>query len=504
MYLHLVKVIQETELIQGDVVSKEVHDELLAQFDQSQQEIAFLEHQLAELKRLIFGSRSERFIPTSPAQMSLFEGLEHKIEDLKKRTARSGEKQQQKQKPVRALLPAHLPREEEILEPEAVPTGSKRIGEEITEILEYHPGRLFVRRIIRVKYALPADGGIVIPELPCLPIPKGNAGASLLAHIQVSKWCDHLPYYRQIQIFKRSGVILSDSTINGWFNATCDLLQPLYDCLKKNLKKKVLVCDYLQADESPIKVQDSHKKGTTHTGYHWVYRAPVEKLVLFQYQPSRAREGPEHVLQYFSGTLQTDGYQVYNNLKTQGEITLSACLAHARRKFEHALDNDKARAEYVLGLIGQLYAIEREAKQNALGFDDRKKLRLKEAAPILDELENWLIENQNLLAPESPIGKAVSYTINLWSRLKRYIEDGRFEIDNNSIENAIRPLALGRKNYMFSGSHPAAQKAAMMYSFFATCKANQVEPYQWLKDVLERIPQHRANRLDDLLPISRS
>lgn len=482
---------QEKEQIQDDVVPRLLYENSL-------QEIASLEHQLAELKRLIFGSRSERFIPTLPEQLSLFEGLERKIENLKKRTVRSGEKQQQKQKPVRALLPAHLPRKEEILEPEAVPQGSKRIGEEITEILEYHPGRLFVRRIIRVKYALPADGGVVIPELPCLPIPKGNAGASLLAHIQVSKWVDHLPYYRQIQIFKRSGVVLSDSTINGWFNATCDLLQPLYDCLKK----KVLDCDYLQADESPIKVQDSHKKGTTHTRYHWVYRAPVERLILFEYQPSRSREGTQRILQHFKGTLQTDGYQVYSNLKTQGEITLTACLAHARRKFDQALDNDKARAEHVLQLIGQLYAIEREARHTLLDFNNRKKLRLKEAVPILDELENWLIENQNLLAPKSPIGKAVSYTINLWSRLKRYTEDGRFEIDNNSIENAIRPLALGRKNYLFSGSLPAAQRAAMMYSFFATCKINQVEPYQWLKQTLEKIPEHKAYRLEELLPIT--
>ena len=487
-YLHLVKSNAAIEPIQEEVISRQA-------FEKLQQENDYLKQQLAELKRLVFGSRSERLVATNPQQLALFKGLQRQLKDKKQRQAASSSNQPNKQKPVRALLPAHLPRVEETIEPDNIPLGSKKIGEEITEILEYHPGRIFVRRIVRPKYALKEEQGVVIGELPSFPIPKGNAGAGLLAHIQVSKYVDHLPYYRQIQMLKRSGIELSDSTINGWFNATSDLLEPLYHCLQK----KVLACNYLQADESPIKVLDSNKKRATHTGYHWVYRSPEEMLVLFDYQPGRAREGPEQFLQHFNGTLQTDGYAVYNNLKTQGEITLLACLAHARRKFEQALDNDRARAEYALGLIGQLYAIERKAKD--FSAEGRHKLRQQEALLILDELQNWLQENQHRHIPKSPIGKAVNYTINLWTRIRRYTSDGRFLIDNNRIENAIRPLALGRKNYLFAGSHQAAQRAAMMYSFFATCKINQVEPYQWLKKVLQRIPEHKANRLEELLPI---
>jgi len=458
------------------------------------------------LKRLIFGSKSERFVATSPDQLALFEGLERQIETKKQQQVATSSSTKAKQKPVRNLLPAHLPREEEVIEPDHIPPGAKKIGEEITEVLEYSPARLFVRRIIRPKYALKEQQSensdkpelskpVVIAELPSLPIPKGNAAASLLAYILVSKYVDHLPYYRQMQMLKRLRVELSNSTINGWFNATTDLLQPLYHCLLK----KVLASDYLQADESPIKVLDSKKKRTTHTGYHWVYHAPLEKLVLFDYQIGRSREGPQQLLEYFNGILQTDGYTAYNSLKTKGNIILTACMAHARRYFEKALDNDRERAEYAMNLIAQLYAIERKAKD--FNARDRFELRQKQAQPILDEFESWLQENQQRVTPKSPIGKAIGYTINLWSRIRRYTDDGRLLIDNNRIENTIRPLALGRKNYLFAGSHAAAQRAAMMYSFFATCKINNIEPYQWLKETLDRIPEHKANRLEELLPI---
>ena len=475
-----------------------------ALYEQAQQEIAYLEQQLAELKRLIFGSRSERFVPTDPKQLALFEGLERQLAAKKQVQAQRPVTRPAKSKPVRALLPAHLPREEEVIEPADLPTGSVKIGEEVTEVLEYHPGRLFVRRIVRPKYAVaqsePAGDvqPVMIASLPSLPIPKGNAGAGLLAHLQVSKYVDHQPYYRQIQILKRSGVTLSDSTINGWFNSTAELLVPLYDCLKQH----VLGCDYLQADESPIKVLDANKKRTTHTGYHWVYHSPEHKLVLFDYQPGRGREGPERLLKDFTGILQTDGYQAYQNLNTEGDIILSACMAHARRKFEHALDNDRARAQQALGLIGQLYAIEREVKD--LDIIQRQAMRQQKAVPVLDALQAWLDEHHHQLLPKSAIGQAVSYTLKLWPRLRLYTKDGRLQIDNNLIENAIRPLALGRKNYLFAGSHQAAQRAAMMYSFFATCKVNEIEPYQWLKHVLDRIPEHKANRLADLLPLGKA
>ncbi len=458
--------------------------------------VAELSQQLADLKRMIFGSKSERFIPNQDGQLGLFGQSEEAIEIEKAKTSEITYERTQtkKEKPIRATLPAHLPRVEEIIEPISTGKNAKKIGEEITEILEYNPAKLFVRRIIRPKYK--TTNGITIGELPSLPLPKSNAGPSLLAHIMVSKYVDHLPFYRQIQIFKRQKFILSSSTIGGWFNNTAKLLEPLYDVLQQ----EVLDTDYLQADESPIGVQDSHKPGALHTGYQWVYRNPIKGLVLFKYHHSRERKTAEQVLENFSGHLQTDGYSAYKNLQTKGDISLLGCMAHARRYFEKAKDNDLNRSENALKLIQKLYAIERKCKDRLASSDVRYRYRQIYALPILSEFEIWLNDNHNQVLPKSAIGKAIVYTLKIWENLKRYTIDGRFEIDNNLIENTIRPLALGRKNYLFAGSHKSASNIAMMYSFFTTCKINDIEPLSWLTFVLENILEHKANKLTELLP----
>ena len=483
---------QDTAQVEMITIPKAEYEELKAT-------VMVLQQQLAELRRMIFGSKSERFVPVQDGQLGLFEddSQQDSVAVTTEEVTYSRTKvTKEKQHPVRAVLPAHLPRVEEIIEPKTIAKGSVCIGKEITEVLEYNPAKLFVRKIVRPKYALPKQQGITIAELLALPLPKANAGASLLAHICVSKYVDHLPFYRQRQIFKRQRFQISDSTIGGWFSATARLLEPLYDVLAQ----KVLTTDYLQADESPIGVQDSHKSGSLHTGYQWVYHAPVERLVLFRYHNSRGRQAAEEVLHNFSGTLQTDGYKVYQNLKTNKEIHLIGCMAHARRYFEKALDNDKARASYVLSQIQKLYALERKARERKADTMLRHRYRTIYAKPILEEIEAWLKQQIHLTLPKSSIGKAIAYTINIWQNLKGYITDGRYEIDNNLAENTIRPLALGRKNYLFAGSHKAAQKAALFYSFFATCKINEVEPYAWLTDVLHRIPDHKANQLEELLP----
>ena len=498
MYFCNVKTIAGNTKNEQVILSKEEYEKLLAANEQLRQDNEYLKHRLNELKRLIFGSKSERFIPSNELQLNLFDSSEEEVPEIQKEEISYTREKPAKEKnrAIRTKLPSHLPRVEEVIEPEDIQEGSKKIGEEITEILEYNPAKIFVRKIVRPKYAKPNNEGVVIAELPSLPIPKGNAGASMLAHLTVSKFVDHLPFYRQIQIFKRQNLILSDSTLNGWFNATADLLLPLYDVLQK----QVLQSDYIQADESPIGVQDSHKKGSLHTGYQWVYRSPVERLVLFKYHPSRERKAPEEMLKNFSGTLQTDGYQAYKNMTTKGKIKRLACMAHARRYFEKALENDKVRAEYMLKQMQRLYDIERKARERNIDFETRRRYRQLRAKPVLAEMKNWLDENISEVLPKSAIGKAVAYTLNLWSLLETYIDDGKYEIDNNLIENTIRPLALGRKNYLFAGSHKAAQRIAMFYSFFATCKINDVEPYAWLTDVLNRIPEHKANKLTELLP----
>jgi transposase len=480
-----------TEMI---TISKAEHEGLKS-------EITLLKYQLAELKRLIFGAKSERFLAPVPGQLNLFElpeelPAEKPQEEI---TYTRTVPQKEKKHPLRAEIPAHLPRRVEVIEPENIPEGSKKIGEGITEILEYEPANIYVRQIVRPKYIVESTDEatrIAIAELPSLPIPKGNAGPSMLAHVLVNKFVDHLPFYRQSQIFKRQGLYIAESTIGGWFSASCKLLRFAYEVLVA----KILLSNYLMADETPIAVLTSDKPGATHKGYYWVYYDPVNRLVLFDYRKTRGREGPEELLKNFSGHLQTDGYTAYNNLKNQANITQLACMAHARRKFEHAKDNDTERAGLAMSMIQKLYDIERRAREASLQPNDIKELRQQEAKPILDEMGKWLKEQVNLTLPKSAIGGAIAYTLTLWPRLIRYIEDGRFQIDNNLIENSIRPVALGRKNYLFAGSHEAAQNAAVIYSLLATCKISNVEPQAWLTQTLAVISDYPANQLHKLLP----
>jgi transposase len=380
--------------------------------------------------------------------------------------------------------------------PEGDLSKAKKIGEESTEILEYKPGKLYVKKYIRYKYVLPADGGIVIGELPSLPIPKGNAGPGLLAYLTINKFVDHLPFYRQAQMLKREGIEIAESTINGWFAATCNLIEPLYE----KLREKIISANYLMVDETPIKVLTRDKPGSTHKGYHWVYYSPLDKLVCFDYQKGRGRDGPKAFLEGYKGTIQSDGYVAYDAFENRKDIVLLACMAHARRKFNEALNNDPEGDGYVLSQMQKLYDVECQARELEFSFDERKSLRIGKSLPVLNELEDWMKKRIIETLPKSTMGEALSYTLGLWNRLIRYINDGKYEIDNNLIENSIRPVALGRKNYLFAGSHEGAKRAAMMYSFLGTCKKNDVNPLTWLTDVLTRIPDHKANRLEELLP----
>ena len=481
---------ESTETI---TISKAEYDSLLAQ-------LALLKHQFAELQRMVFGAKSERFIAPIPNQPTLFELPESEnIEKPKEEITYTRSKPEPKNHPLRLELPAHLPRKTEVIEPENLPDGAIKIGENTTEVLDYTPANVFVRQIIRPKYIISQNDEqtqIIIAPLPSLPIPKGNAGAGLLAHILVSKFVDHLPFYRQVQIFKRQQLTIPESTMGGWFNASCRLLEPLYN----TLKNKVISSDYLMADETPIPVQTLDKPGATHKGYHWVYYDPGIKLVLFDYQKTRSREGPDELLKNFTGHLQTDGYTAYNNLKNGANITQLACMAHARRKFEHAKDNDPELAKEALHMIGRLYEIERDAREQNLSLDEIKMLRQEKSLPVLNEMKTWLDNKLNYVLPKSAIGQAIAYTLTLWPRLIRYIDEGRFIIDNNLIENSIRPVALGRKNYMFAGSHDAAQQAAIIYSLLATCKINNVEPFEWLSNTLSVISNYPVDKIYKLLP----
>ncbi len=245
---------------------------------------------------------------------------------------------------------------------------------------------------------------------------------------------------------------------------------------------------------------DKDKKGSSHRGYYWVYHAVEENLVIFDYREGRTREGPEEILKNFKGYLQTDCYGAYDAFDKKQDITLIHCMAHARRKFEQALENNKERAEYALKEIQKLYAVERECREASLGYQERKAERQEKSLPVLASLEKWMKEEYVKVTPGSSIGKAIFYSLSRWKKFSLYAENGMLEIDNNLVENAIRPVAIGRKNYLFAGSHQAAQRAAMMYSLLACCKKNNVNPHEWLEDILKRISDHPINRIEDLLP----
>ena len=470
-----------------------------------QWEVLELKQQIEQFKKMIYGSKHERFIPSLLNSPQL--ALDIQTESVASCSVVSAKKisyiknnvtveQKPLQHPGRMKLPESLRREEIIIEPGEDITGCKKMGEEITEVLEYQPGELFVKKYIRNKYAKPDNAGVLIGELPSRPIEKAIAGAGLLAQIVIDKYVDHLPLYRQMQRFERTGVKLSYSTLTDWVSGTCKLITPLFEALKA----EVLRSNYLHADETPIKVMDKDKKGQTHRGYYWVYQNSIEKIMFFDYQEGRGRDGPMEILENFKGYLQTDGYNVYDVFDKQTGVTLIHCMAHARRMFNEALDNDQSRAAYAMKEIQKLYAIERDCKEKKLPVDEVKNIRQEESVPILAALKEWMKQQYVQTTPKSTIGKALAYSIERWEKLSLYTQNGMLSIDNNPVENSIRPVALGRKNYLFAGSHEAARRSGMLYSLLGTCKMHAIEPYAWLKDVLEKIPSHPINKIKDLLP----
>jgi transposase len=471
-------------------------------YQESTLEIVSLRHEIANLKRLIFGSKSESFIPQNVPSTQLSLDIEAEaiatcsVTKAQKIEYTRNQLEIKKDHPGRTKLPEHLERREIIIEPLQKTEGCKKIGDEVTEELEYEPGKLFVNRYVRPKYVTGDNGAIITAPMIDRPLPKAIVGPGLLAQIIIDKYVDHLPLYRQEQRFKREGVSIPYSTISDWIKNGCALLDPLGEALKKI----VISSDYLHADETPLKVLDKNKKGTTHRGFYWVYHNSIDNLVWFDYRQGRGREGPNEILKDFSGYLQTDGYNVYDIFKENKDITLLHCMAHARRKFFEAKNNNPAVAQYALEQIGLLYAIERKAKEQQLTADEIFELRQAEAVPILESLGKWMKETYLISLPKSTIGKALGYNIKRWPELKIYASDGKLNIDNNPVENSIRPVAIGRKNYLFAGSHEAAERSAMLYSFLGTCKLNSINPFIWLQDVLRRISNHPINKIEELLP----
>lgn len=471
------------------------------QNDHLQQENLYLKLQVEKLKRLAFAQKRERF-EGDPNQILLpFELAEPEQKELEEQAAEKISYERKKRASShsgRQPLPDHLPVEEVEIHPEGDLSDMVCIGTEVTEELEYRPASYFIRRFIRYKYAPKSKEGILIGSLPARLIDKGIAGPGLVASILVDKYMDHLPLYRQQQRLKRENIPIAASTIEGWARQGLEVLDILYEHLLKQTRAK----GYLQADESPIKVQDPTKKGSCHQGYYWVYHCPLDGTVLFDYQPGRGSGAAAHVLKGFKGYLQTDGYSVYEGIGSREGVTHLNCWAHARREFHNALTNDRDRSEIALAFIQTLYGVEAAAREQKLTAAGRKELRLTKSLPTLNAFVKWMtgeIKSGKVL-PKSAIGKAMHYSLDRWDELCAYLFDGSLEIDNNLVENAIRPLALGRKNYLFAGSHDAAKRAAAIYSFFAMCKKEEVNPFEWLRHVFENIMDTKTSQLHTLYP----
>ncbi|MFZ1515090.1 MAG: IS66 family transposase [Saprospiraceae bacterium] len=385
-----------------------------------------------------------------------------------------------------------------MIEPENKSEGDRQIGTLVTEILEYTPGVMFVNRIERPKYINDERQELKIGIMPERPVDKSQFGIGLMTNAIVQKYMDHNPLYRQLEQMKRMHQVdISRSSFGESVQKHIELLTPIYEALKK----EVLQQKYLQTDESPFKVQSETKKGSTDLGFMWVSRVPEKDLVLFSYQKGRSGECMNNHLQNFKGKLQTDGWKVYEQLEGSPEIELFNCWAHARRYFDQAKENDPKIATYMLKQIQILYEIEQYCRDQKLNIDERKKIRQEKSKVQLEKIKEFLDQqSMSNILPQSPVGKAIAYSLSRCDRLRKYVDHGEIEIDNNLIENSIRPLALGRENFLFAGSHESAHRAAMIYSLFGTCKINRINPHEWLKNILSRIKNHLINRIAEILP----
>jgi transposase len=461
-----------------------------------------LSYLIAQLQKQVFGPKSERYIHNiDPGQLNIFgdndqiDPLNSAVTSPKETITYEREKKKSAQKGRQLLAScSHLPVEEKIIEPEHDDTDI-HIGDEITEKLAKQPGKLYIKRIIRRKYKKAGQDVIITPPLEEEAIPKCEADVSLLADVVVSKFVDHIPEYRQQQIYKRQGVVIPPSTMNGWVHQ----LSPYMKLMSEYIKAQILQSKYIQQDESTIKVMDG-KKQATHTGYMWVMGSTELKYVCFEYHKGRGREGPINNLKQFKGFLQTDAYEVYEVIdKMYNDVEHFNCWAHGRRKFIESINNDKARSEYALNQIQKLYAIEQKCRDASSTHDDRTKER-QAAKPILNQFKQWLDAEALKVTPRSPIGKAMAYLIARWDKFTKYTDYGMVEIDNNIIENAIRPLALGRKNYLFAGNHDAATNIGYYYTIFSTCKAHGVNPYDYIVWFLSLVPSAKTSEIGTLSP----
>jgi len=478
-----------------------------AQIQFKQALIDKLTHENAVLKRLKFGLKSEKM---NAEQRSLLdETLDADLAAVADEIAQAlpdSAAAKEKRTPKRQALPADLPRQTFTHEPESTACTApgcgapmKRIGEDVSEKLDYVPGVFCVHRHVRGKWACACCQTLV--QVPVEPhvIDKGIPTPGLLAQVLVGKYADHLPLYRQEAIFGRAGVEIARSTLAQWVGSCGVELQPLVDALKRDILGRRVV----HADETPVQMLQPGK-GKTHRAYLWAYAAGAHediKAVVYDFCESRAGANAKAFLDQWRGSLVVDDFSGYKQLMgaAAGQITEVGCWAHARRKFHDLHQASQSQiAEQAIQQIAHIYAVERQAK--GLGSQERLRMRQEKSQPLVQTLHEWLMLNRQKVPEGSATAKAIDYTLRRWKALTRFLEDGQLPVDNNWIENQIRPIAIGRNNWLFAGSLRAGQRAAAVMSLIQSAKLNGHDPHAYLKDVLTRLPTHMNSRIDELLP----
>ena len=479
-----------------------------AELTERQWQIVRLQGQLAKLRRMQFGRSSER-LDDAIAQLELaLEDLEEQetnsrpIDDAPAAPVADADVL----KPARRPLPEHLPREI-VTHPTACACPRcggelRHLGEDITEVLDYRPASFRVIRHVRAKFSCRTCETITQAPAPSLPIRRGRASAALLAHVLTAKFCDHLPLYRQSDIYARAGVVLERSTLADWVGQVFALLRPLTDALERH----VMAGDRLYADDTTVPVL-APGTGKTRTGRLWAYLRDERPYggtgppaVRYRYSPNRRAEHPHSHLASFRGVLQADGYSGFDGLYANGRIREAACWAHVRRNFYdiHVAALQSPLAGEALQRIAALYAV--EARITGKPPDLRWRVRQAEAKPLVERMHAWFTDGLRRVSGRSDIAGAIRYALSRWEALTRYLDDGTLAIDNNAVERAIRPLVLGRKNWLFAGSDAGGDRAAAIYSLIETAKLNGLDPEAYLCAVLDRIPDHHVNRVAELLP----
>lgn len=474
---------------------------LEAALTQVERENAALRQKLDLLCHKLFGKKSEGVSPDQLrlAFAQLAEELKPRDEPTEMDTGERPGRQHRRPTPTgRRPLPASLPRqrvEVDVAETDKIcrcGTAKTRIGEAVSEKLDYVPASVRVIETVRPKYACPrCHDAVVIAPLPAQAVERSLATENLLAHVVVSKYGDHLPLYRLERIFQREHLDLSRATLCGWVADVATALAPIGD----ELRRQVTAASYLQTDDTPVTILE---ETGSRKGRIWTYLNPLAPQVVFDATPTHERDGPEAFLAGFIGDLQADAYTGYDALYRTGRIRELGCWAHARRRFVEALPTE-ARAAPMIALIQQLYQVERAVADECA--DVRRARRIEQSASILAAVRVERDGLAEVVLPKSPLGEAVRYLTNQWDALQRFVEDGRFRIDNNGAENQLRGVAIGRKNWLFAGSFEGAKRAALLYSLVQSCTLIDVSPFDYLKDVLLRVATHPQRQIAELTPL---